>query len=295
MLIEYDELCKNSLHNSIYGGAVEGDDENVCGIPLPELDLDHSYISIYDDFKNIRPASNTEGQTRKQTRLLRPLVCVSVFGSKHLYSNSLDEGTDVDDRTGFGGALEFIIKYAPNGAETDAKDMVVVRRSFDDLEWLNQTFKSHKPLGGTLCGRILPPFPSRPSSSTSDGGVVDRLYQKRNSSNSGVDTAVAVASVGVSVGVGMVSTAAKTAKSLWGSFPGSKKIKKIVKEKVQSQSKSVDVLPKGSYSTKKVMNSYDTPTCKARQMEKYLNYMLEHPALSSSFPLNTILQVSERV
>ena len=34
------------------------------------------------------------------------------------------------------------------------------------------------------------------------------------------------------------------------------------------------------------------PAAKARQVERYLNYLLEHPALSTSFPLNTILMVS---
>lgn len=36
----------------------------------------------------------------------------------------------------------------------------------------------------------------------------------------------------------------------------------------------------------------NSPICKARQLERYLNYLLEHPALSSSFPLNAVLQVS---
>ena len=35
----------------------------------------------------------------------------------------------------------------------------------------------------------------------------------------------------------------------------------------------------------------NSPAGKARQLERYLNYLLEHPALSTSFPLNTILKV----
>jgi hypothetical protein len=269
------------------------------GIPLPELDLDHSYISIYDDSRKLR---FTGGSAREhivlRTSSSMPVVRVSVFGSNHL--NVLANGagaspgssTSIGPTNGNSDLLEFVIKFLPNGDGSSEEDTVIVRRSFEDLEWLDETFKSHKLLGGTLCGRILPPFPSRLRSNASDFGVADNIYKKRNAANS---TAVAVASAGVSAGAGIVSSAAKTAKSLWGSLPGSKQISKIVKTKVQSPGvKQVkQSFPKASYSVRNRRNKNETPESKARQTEKYLNYMLEHPALSSSFPLNLILKVRD--
>jgi len=44
------------------------------------------------------------------------------------------------------------------------------------------------------------------------------------------------------------------------------------------------------------MKTYYNPNSrvgKARHLERYLNYLLEHPALSTSFPLNTILKASQ--
>ena len=267
-------------------------------IPLPELDLDHSYISIYDDSKKMEYVAGNDHVAGQKGPTL-PLVQVSVFGSEHLHTNIHAAGvpsvahTSVGSGVGNSDSLEFVIRYLPDGEGQDDNNIIIVRRSFGDLEWLDQTFKSHKLLGGTLCGRILPPFPLRLKSSSSDYGVGDHLYQKRKVANS---TAVAVASAGVSAGVGMVSTAAKTAKSLWGNLPGSKHISKMVKTKVSSPTIKIHVqtLPKTkrTYAVKSLKNPNETPQSKARQIEKYLNYILEHPALSTSFPLNLILKVS---
>jgi hypothetical protein len=38
-------------------------------------------------------------------------------------------------------------------------------------------------------------------------------------------------------------------------------------------------------------NSSESSLDKAKQIERYLNYLLEHPALCTSFPLNVILKV----
>ena len=64
--------------------------------------------------------------------------------------------------------LEFVVTFYPIG---DGSSPVVVRRSFTDMMWLNETFALHKKPGGTLCGRILPPFPcaSRSAESSDEG------------------------------------------------------------------------------------------------------------------------------
>ncbi len=310
-LFEYDNAMrtKRSLSDSSSGDFGEStflaDGVDGEGIPLPELDLDHSYISIYDDskkmkFANINTRDGINSSSGPRDSASMPLVRVSVFGSNHLNMLSNASGVSHGSNSPVGSIggnidspLEFVIKFLPNGENSDLQEIVIVRRSFDDLEWLDETFKSHKPLGGTLCGRILPPFPSRLKSSSNDFGVSENLLHKRNAANS---TAVAVATAGVSAGVGIVNSAAKTAKSLWGSLPGSKQLRKIVNTKATSpgvKHGQQSFPASSSYSMKSVTrNQNETPASKARQIEKYLNYILEHPALSTSFPLNLILKVS---
>jgi len=289
------------MNDSMYGSSELDDNSGNSGgggIPLPELDLDHSYISLFDESKRMKhydnDNANEHGVRRRPSTM--PLVQVTVFGSEHLQADTgagmMGSGAGASTSSSGAGAgaggvdnLEFIINYAPNGQESSDQDIIIVRRSFDDLEWLHDTFKSHTQLGGTLCGRILPPFPSRIGSSSSDyGGGGDH------------STAVAMASAGV----GMVSSAAKTAKSLWGSLAVSKKLA-LTSSKVLAKP-SPSPPPKArsnsnsntfqSLYSKKYVRNVDTPQSKARQVERYLNYMLEHPALSTSFPLHLILQVS---
>jgi hypothetical protein len=59
----------------------------------------------------------------------------------------------------------------------------------------------------------------------------------------------------------------------------------VAAKKPKSKRQSVSLaIPESYYNP-------NSPAGKARQLERYLNYLLEHPALSKSFPLNTILRV----
>jgi hypothetical protein len=272
-LIAYGSRAKRKMKDE---GSVHGTYEEE--VPLPELDLDHSYISIYDNGKH--------AEARSTTKASMPIVQVSVFGSSHMHSQSDRDGDVPSSGIGIGinaNVLEFVIKYLPNGLLTNEEDTLIVRRSIQDLQWLHETFESHKQLGGTLCGRILPPFPKLGSSENSDYSTSEPL-----STNS-----TAVASAGVSAGVEIVTSAAKTAKSLWGSIPGSKKISKMVKATSRGPSQQVtssQAFSKIGY-RKHAKDLYHSPHSKSRRIETYLNYLLEHPALSTSFPLNLILKV----
>lgn len=303
------------------------------GIPLPELDLDHSYISLHDESKRLQMQQSSELKTmtghyyhhqQSKSSQSKPLVQVSVFGNESDMKKSHASPQPP-------GQLEFIIQYIPTPCEQDGSSCmstndegtIIVRRSFEDMEWLHKTFKSHKQLGGTLCGRILPPFPSRLDSAS--GGRYDEDdyasygYGAISSSlgsiaNTSKKTSVAVASAGV----GMVSSAAKTAKSfIWGksskskSYPISSVVKKAAKLSGMTPSSSAtkssamtktnatdtnhsfDIKAQYSKRYSYAKKSSNTPSCKARQLERYLNYMLEHPALSTSFPLNLILKASQ--
>jgi hypothetical protein len=151
------------------------------------------------------------------------------------------------------------------------------------MKWLNDTIKSHKGLGGTLCGRILPPFPESSHSTLSQFQPDEKTIQ---TAIDGTGAAMKAAAAGV----GMIKSAAK---SLWGSYvtPSSTTINR--------PDSTISAPAKGKKSVAlcaTVSESYynpNSPTGKARQLERYLNYLLEHPALSTSFPLNTILKVRE--
>lgn len=224
-----------------------------AALPLPELDLDHSLVAAHDAFRRRRVPYGYSGTVK-----------ISLFGSPSVsLSNS---------------ALEFTVTYSPTAS---IEDGLAVRRSFDDMKWLNDTFASHKVLGGTLCGRILPPFPG--SSAT----ALSTQYQKDDSALKSAIDSTGGAMAAAAAGVNKITGAAK---SVLGRYVSTKK------PSSSSGSKS-DATKKGK---KKVVSclslpeSYynpNSPMWKARQLERYLNYLLEHPALSTSFPLNTVLKV----
>jgi hypothetical protein len=116
-------------------------------------------------------------------------------------------------------------------------DEVSVRRSLADLQWLDETFRAQKMLGGTLCGRILPAFP---------------ILKHQDTDESSSQAAAAA--------VGRLKHAAKT---YWSG-------KKQRKPSSKSHNPRVDI---------------------SRRLERYIGYLLEHPSLCTSFPLNVILTV----
>jgi hypothetical protein len=223
-------------------------------LPLPELDLDHSLVAAHDAFRRLRVPYGYTG-----------IVKISVFGS--LGSSSLSSS-----------ALEFTVTYSPTAS---IEDGVVVRRSFDDMKWLNDTFASHKILGGTLCGRILPPFPG------SNASVLAAQYQNDDSTLKSAIGSTGGAMAAAASGVSKITGAAK---SVLGKYVPTKK-----SPSKQSGNKSDAKKGKKVVSNLALPENYynpNSPLWIARQLERYLNYLLEHPALSTSFPLNTVLKVS---
>jgi len=222
-------------------------------LPLPELDLDHSLVAAHDAFRHRRVPYGFAGTVK-----------VSLFGSPGSASLSCSP-------------LEFAVTYSPTAS---IEDGVVVRRSFDDMKWLNATFASHKVLGGTLCGRILPPFPG------SSGIVLAAQYQNDDSSLKSAIGSTGGAMAAAAAGVNKITGAAK---SVLGKYASTKKPSKPSNKKADSKKGTKVVsslaLPENYYNP-------NSPMWKARQLERYLNYLLEHPALSTSFPLNTVLKVS---
>ena len=179
---------------------------------------------------------------------------------------------------------DFILRHTGTSQSDDDNDTVtVVRRSYSDFCWLNEVLiKQKRPGHGNLCGRILPPFPPRHNSSRSGAVQYNPPLPKDVS-----ERAVAVAKSGV----GMISSVAK---SLWGNY-------------IAPATAAIGVSPLASpqNTLKEREHHYPhwsglsdqegvSPSQLARRMERYLNYMLENQALSTSFPLNAVLMVSEQ-
>jgi hypothetical protein len=162
-----------------------------------------------------------------------------------------------------------------------------------DMKWLNETFVSQKALGGTLCGRILPPFPGNRALVAATAGNNDK------SSASGAIAAAANASVEIaSAGVGIASASVgilkQSIKSLWGGYLSSTSSSLQPSSTMMMHSTDKSVGSKMTNHTNTIHAYYNpnSPATKARHLERYMNYMLEHPALSTSFSLQAILKVS---
>ena len=234
-------------------------------LPLPELDLDHSLVAAHD-----------LARRRANSRPQQGTVKISLFGSAshqhhHDYSGFHGSSSSSND-------VEFKVTYLKNAESRDNDAPTVVRRSMEDMKWLNDTFKAHKVLGGTLCGRILPPFPG------SNGKILASQFQRDDTLlNSSLQKTTGGAIAAAAAGVEIIKDVAK---SLWKSESSKKKSSKPKNKAKAKPSPLLSLsLPESYYNP-------NSPAGKARQVERYLNYLLEHPALSTSFPLNTILKVS---
>jgi len=218
-------------------------ESNTC-LPLPELDLDHSLLAAHDVLRR-----------RKDVTIGRGHVKIDLFGAPS--SQQL---------------VEFCLTYFRNSEVDDISDTISVRRSMNDLKWLDDTLKAHRTLGGTLCGRILPPFP---------GQIKSSPYMGEDSALGSTSEALAAAAT---ASVGMLKQGIK---SIWGNLATSKPATSgsSGSKKTPSPAKRFNV-PQSYYNP-------NSPAGRARQLERYLNYLLEHPALSTSFPLNTILKASQ--
>ncbi|KAL3941523.1 MAG: hypothetical protein SGBAC_004141 [Bacillariaceae sp.] len=217
--------------------------ENHTCLPLPELDLDHSLLAAHDAM-----------QRKKDRRHSVSRVKLELFGRPSLGLSS--QGSNQD--------IEFCLTHYRD----DMSDFVSVRRSMKDMKWLNDTLISQKVLGGTLCGRILPPFPKHNSSYGDDSTM---------SSTSDALAAAATASVG------MIKSGIK---SIWGSYVSTT-------PKLQSAARPERSIQTTAMSIPESYYNPNSPDSTSRQLQRYLNYLLDHPALSTSFPLNTILKASQ--
>ncbi|KAG7350726.1 PX domain containing protein [Nitzschia inconspicua] len=250
--------------------------ENQKCLPLPELDLDHSLLAAHDVLSRRRQRINGAEDSLD----ISGHVKIDLFGpSSGLLSSSATANQNVDFcLTFFRGTIS-----SDRGVES-----TTVRRSMNDLKWLNDTFISQKSLGGTLCGRILPPFPCNRvlasyQEDSSLGGATGGAM------NAAANAGLGIANAGVGIATASVGMLKEGIKSLWGGYSSSSQVSSIQKNERRHRTKGLPS-PKNSSHTYYNPNS---PAGQARHLERYLNYLLEHPALSTSFPLNTVLKASQ--
>lgn len=216
-----------------------------CPLPLPELDLDH-YLEFA--FSNHQQQSRMHFQPRGR-------VSIQPFSSSR-------EG-------------DFILRFRNNGART------IVRRSYSDFEWLNAILKLHKRPGqGHLCGRVLPPFPSKQGGFLQQHSVLSKKVTQQSGANHQKDISGRAIEVAKS-GIGMISSMAN---SFWSGY---------VSGSTPASSPSSSLIKKKSGQPGNMSSTSHVTTMTAKGIERYLNYLLESNALSSSFPLNAILQASQ--
>jgi hypothetical protein len=257
------------------------EDRNENGLPLPELDLDHSLLAAHD--LTSRRKINFQEDRDIGT------VKISLFGISNIATIPL---------TASWSSLEFAVAYSPRSSMgTIGQDESIVRRSMADMKWLDDTFTSHRALGGTLCGRILPPFPLTTSSG---GGVMSSHFQGEDNSfnTTSIKKSTGGAIHAAAVGVSRIRDAAKSLINPLGFYLTSTSVDSRSEESVISSASQTQgtskrrALKRRSVTLPENYYNPNSPVGKARQLERYLNYLLEHPALSTSFPLNAILTVS---
>jgi len=276
-LVEYEMLVERN------GGS---------GVALPELDLDHQGISARD-------GSGSGGVEGGGSR-----VKIEIFGTANTTALPLSSEEM--------GRLEFAVSYFPPSNDNDEPpsptsgtpernynnpNTIVVKRSFTDLLWLHNILLSQKQLGGTLCGRILPPFPS---------AVADKYSDYHEVGDGGATTTPVIAGA-AAASVGMIASVGRSAKSFLGGYLSTSPSTTYMHHGLPSSTTSnilagttTSASITGGHTTSKNCSLQkrdgsflDSSLSKANQIERYLNFLLEHPALSSSFPLNVILKASQ--
>ena len=250
-------------------------------LPLPELDLDHSLLAAHDSRRRVNVRDRHIGE-----------VTITLFGSSSKSGGVLPHSSSSN--------LEFVVTYNRGSPMDDSAasmydEEIVVRRSMADMRWLNDTFTSHKVLGGTLCGRILPPFPS-----ASFGGVLSSHFPSDESFKTVTLKGTTGGAINAAAaGVGRLRDVAKSFVGPFGSYlTGSSSSDSSGRRDESSNARDKKMTKAKRNLSLALPESYynpNSPMSKARQLERYVNFLLEHPALSTSFPLHTILTVRMKI
>ena len=198
-----------------------------CPLPLLELDLDHCLVSSFSD--NEKSSGFHHHQKGK--------ISIEPF-------------------TG-----DFILRRRTNPVH-------VVRRSYSDFEWLHAILISQKRAGqGHLCGRIIPPLPSKQGSFPACQTIKTSGATSQN------------------IAIKVITSMAKHFRGEYasGSTQQSTPRSSHRKGKVNMSA------PKQSGSTEEAKAS----SIVAQRLERYLNYLWKNDAYSTSFVLKSFISASQ--
>jgi len=167
--------------------------------PMPELDLNHSGISAND---TNAPSSifDSPATTDNEISDFVTVESIGSFSEAFWHSGKVELLLTVTSTT-------YPIQQLPqkgvdalmSTAGTSTTATYQVRRTLDDILWLHNTLLAHKKLGGTLCGRILPPFQDSTSrilseSVSRDSSSSSLLWQMTGSRDTSFSTTTSTAS-----------------------------------------------------------------------------------------------------
>ena len=141
-----------------------------------------------------------------------------------------------------------------------------------------------------MSGRILPPFPSHIGNKYTD--YQDKYMSPHSGFHRKGGNATVPAMAVATASVGMISSVAKSAKSFLGEYLSSSTFSQgqtVGTKNIPHTKCSIDT--DVCYALQRGGSLFSSDLSKANQIERYLNFLLEHPFLSTSFPLNIILKV----
>lgn len=227
--------------------------------PMPELDLNHSGISAND--------STTATNNNNTSNMVVTVESIGSFSDVFWQNGKVELLLTVTTTTTTPN-----YNNVPNNNHSLMSTAAMtytnkVRRTLEDLIWLHDTFATHKKLGGTLCGRILPPLlPQQDLLLCCSSGTSDHNHVSASTSTSGLWSYCK--SFGKSI-VGSISTTTST------------------------RNNSTITNSNHSNSRERADSFSITQELKLRRFERYLNYLLSHSGYKSSFPLNSLLKASK--
>lgn len=303
-----------------FDGQDDQDFMSVASAPLglPELDLDHALVSSreYDLTSANEPSCvpNSHGGS----------VSVSVFGSAATFvsTSAPKHHSASSSSTAIGGsskftqtpssASEFVIHFTRDIADThrhpdlsppfgtqsspstgiSCDTSSIVRRTLNDMEWLHKTFIHHKLPGGTLCGRIIPPFPSSTLSSSFSNSKRAHTKFEGDPGIGKTHTSGGKAVAAAAAGVGIIASVAKSILLPSSSNLVSRSSSPTIAN-TAGKGGSGNNFSNGGTISSDIDPSFDGSYRVARHLEKYLNYLLENRSMATSFPLNAILKSSQ--
>ncbi len=233
---------KISLQN-VSSSFMEEDDNDIVHVdacsylPPPELDLNHCLLAAHEKRSSQQMPGDDESSDGSNSSMKVSLSPISGHVESLSYTSSL--------------GIDFALTLIPNNPTVDLGSSTVgtflgVRRKSSDFEWLHEELLSHKQIGGTLCGRIIPSLPK--AVDRESNGVGRTLFSFAKS----------------------IYSRATTRMYTRGSSGGEVSSANPQENNEKSQMSEL-----------------------TSAIERYLNYLVAHPALSTSFPLNAVLKVGK--